>query len=76
MKRFIDLTNQITENTREFAFYDTITNSFEVFSGSITWRNWDAFKKDYDGEDLERYRRLCCNWILENNKKEKNENIN
>lgn len=61
MKRFIDLGNQ-TKNIdydngeREFAFYCTVTDRFESFSGNQTWESIESFTEDYDGkEDITRY---------------------
>lgn len=58
MIRFIDLTDQITDDEREFAFYDTVTGTFLTFSGWQKWSTVEAFKADYDGDDLARYLNL------------------
>lgn len=55
MIRFIDLTDQITDDEREFAFYDTVTGTFLKFSGWQKWSTVEDFKEDYDGDDLPRY---------------------
>jgi len=45
--RFIDLGDQILEGMREFAWWDTITDTFEEFNGNQTWDTWKEFEKDY-----------------------------
>ena len=73
MKRFIDIRNQGTGS--RFAFWDTITDSFENNCGSQAWDNWVDFEEDfrlqmdallsnYDiDKELERYRGLCPDWV-------------
>jgi len=61
MIRFIDLTNQITEGTKEFAFYDTVTDKFVLFSGCQTWETIENFKQDYSGNQIDRYLSLIPN---------------
>ena len=58
MIRFINLTDQITDDVQEFAFFDTVTATFCTFSGTQTWRNVDDFILDYDGDELQRYLKL------------------
>ena len=58
MKRFINLTNQIIDGEKEFAFYCTVRDEFETFSGAQTWNSIKEFKQDYEGDDLERYLNL------------------
>lgn len=65
MKRLIDLREQIGDGTR-FAFFDTVKDEFEVFSGFQTWEYWEEFERDYDGDELERYRRLAPAWLRKN----------
>ncbi len=57
MIRFINLGDQITDKNR-FAFYDTITDKFCEFNGSQSWDNVADFKKDFEGDDIDRYQRL------------------
>lgn len=45
MMRFIDLGDQILEGTREFAWFDTVTDTFERFDGEETWDTWNEFAK-------------------------------
>lgn len=47
MIRFIDLGDQILEGQRQFAWWDTVTDTFLQFSGNQTWQNWDDFRVDY-----------------------------
>ena len=71
MIRFIDLGDQIFEGTREFAFFDTITDTFESFDHEQTWETWEDFETGFrlwqdrakilnpaDLKPLERYKRL------------------
>lgn len=58
MIRFINLTNQIIQGVKEFAFFDTVTDKFVEFSGSQTWITIEDFKQDYIGEEIERYLKL------------------
>lgn len=47
MIRFINLKGQIfLEETFVFAWYDTITDTFQTFNGSQTWDSWDDFVFD------------------------------
>lgn len=50
MLRFINLSDQINEGEKEFAFYDTVTESFVTLSGSQTWASVEDFTKDYQDE--------------------------
>ena len=47
MIRFIDLGDQILEGTRQFAFFDTITDTFERFNSTETWDTWLEFETDF-----------------------------
>lgn len=59
MIRFINLGTQLylTNDTDgfEFAFYCTVRDVFEEFSGSQTWASKKEFIADYDGDELDRY---------------------
>ncbi len=44
MIRFIDLGDQITEGFREFAWFDTISDSFIDLCGEQTWETWERFE--------------------------------
>lgn len=65
MKRFIDLTGQLTleDHDRAFAWFDTVTDRFETHGDLQTWETWSEFERDYEGSDLERYRRLALPWV-------------
>lgn len=45
MLRFIDLTGQITSSF-EFAWYDTVKDTFITFNGMQTWDCWEDFEED------------------------------
>ncbi len=63
MIRFINLTGQILMgNDPYFAWFDTITGTFMTFSGFQAWDCWGDFVKDYDGDNLERFRSLMPRW--------------
>lgn len=67
MKRFIDLSGQLTleEDDRYFAWFDTGTDRFETHGGNQTWENWREFESDYEGSELHRYRSLCPAWVFD-----------
>ena len=62
MKRFVDLRGQ--DIGSKFAWYDTVTDKFESFSGDQVFDTWDDFVFVYDGDELERYRGLCPLWVF------------
>ncbi|MBA7677945.1 hypothetical protein ES703_86212 [subsurface metagenome] len=49
MIRFIDLGNQILllEGHKKFAWFDTVTDTFEAYNRNQTWDNWEDFAEDY-----------------------------
>ncbi|MEQ9426978.1 MAG: hypothetical protein RJQ09_21325 [Cyclobacteriaceae bacterium] len=69
MKRFVDLKHQLvghdSEEKSSFAFYCTVTNKFETFSGSMTWHDSEEFIEDYDSdhEDITRYLNLIPDYF-------------
>lgn len=58
MIRFINIGDQITDDNKDFAFYDTVREEFLTFSGFQRWRSVQEFKQDYDGNDIERFLNL------------------
>jgi len=67
MKRFVDLGHQLgldDDWPREFAWYCTVVDSFEVHGPSQTWESWEDFERDYDGIELDRYKTLCPKWVF------------
>jgi hypothetical protein len=51
MKRYIDIKDQTgnidyEEGEREFAFYCTVVDQFEIFSGSQTWTSIEELEND------------------------------
>ena len=68
MKRFIELGNQTgnveyEQGEREFAFYCTVRDCFEIFSGNYTWTSVEDFKGDYVGSELDRFINLIPDYI-------------
>ncbi|HEX8556699.1 MAG TPA: hypothetical protein VF668_01280 [Pyrinomonadaceae bacterium] len=62
MFRFINLKNQIMDETPSFAFYDTVKDKFIELAGTQVWDSWGEFEEFYNLEagnkpDLERLRR-------------------
>lgn len=54
MIRFIDLGDQILEGEPAFAWFDTITDTFENFDGTEMWHTWKDFVEDFQvGEPCE-----------------------
>ena len=72
MMRFIDLGKQIAvdetdpDYPREFAFYNTVDDSFLRFNSGSTWESWNDFLSDFDGsqELLLRLKNLCPVWVF------------
>lgn len=60
MKRFVDLRGSNVPGT--FAWYDTVTDKFEIHSNVMSWDTFDEFAADYSGNDLQRYASLCLEW--------------
>lgn len=73
MIRFIDLGNQIYPYNKErdsfmFAWWNTVTDTFETHNYSQAWETWEEFEHDFHGNeayvyiegihDIERYRGL------------------
>jgi len=53
MIRFIDLGYQITiEKTRQFAWFDTISDKFLEFSENQVWDSWGDFVNDFTEDRL------------------------
>jgi hypothetical protein len=62
MKRFIDLRGQGTGS--RFAWYDTVTDSFETHGTFQDWDTWAEFEDDYEGDEIERYKGLTPEWAF------------
>lgn len=72
MKRFVDL--RASEAGPSFAFFCTIRDVFEEFSGSQAWTSIEDFKIDFEADGvaselspLERYLSLIEAWVPEKN---------
>ena len=50
MIRFINLTDQIDDDTFNFAWYDTIVDKFLEFNGYQVFDSWDDFKEEYEAD--------------------------
>jgi len=64
MKIFIDIRGQGTGYN--FAWWDTVRDIFEKHSGEYSWGIWEEFERDYEGNDLTRYKSLCPRWVFIN----------
>ncbi len=65
MKRFVDLRQAgLDEEGFCFAWWDTVTDSFETHSGNQVWEFWEDFVGDFKGDNLERYEALRPTWTL------------
>ena len=62
MKRFVDIRGSLTGY--RFAWYDTITDTFETHSYDMAWDTFDEFADSYEGEEIDRYRGLCPGWAF------------
>lgn len=58
MIRFVDLNDQIVEGVHEFAFYDTVTDTFVDFDGSQTFDSIKSFESYCPKEKQERFLKL------------------
>lgn len=86
MMRFIDIGTQIGPGDdvsddwpRQFAFFDTITDTFITASGNQVWDCWDDLHSDLleerkrtkhtqqVDEHIARLKRLCPDWVFEAN---------
>lgn len=47
MIRFIDLTDQILDDTFLFAWYDTVRDEFVEIGNVFVWDSWSDFEFDY-----------------------------
>jgi hypothetical protein len=65
MRRFIDLRHTFEETGVNFAWWDTVTDCFEVHCGVGGFETWDDFVGWYKGGDIERYKGLCPEWVFE-----------
>jgi hypothetical protein len=65
MKRFINLSGQVTLGPdRYFAWLDTSTDAFETHGDSQYWKSWEDFVEDYEGTELDRYKRIADHWVF------------
>jgi hypothetical protein len=77
MMRFIDLGKQIAvdesdpDYPRQFAFYNTISDTFIVANGGSVFDSWDEFleqaAEELSIEAINRLRSLCPEWALASN---------
>lgn len=63
MKRFIDLRGQGT--CSRFAWFDTVSDTFEQHSGCQDWDTFAEFEADYTGAEIGRFRSLAPAWVFE-----------
>ena len=61
MKRFVDV--RAADIGSRFAWWDTVTDSFETHSNNQAWEHWGDFVEDYVGDSLERYEALVPGWL-------------
>lgn len=53
MIRFCDLTNQINDDEKSFAFFDTVRDRFCEFSDSQVWSSTKDFIEDFNSSSQE-----------------------
>lgn len=80
MIRFIDLGKQIAsyendpEFPRQFAFYDTMSDTFISANGGQVFDSWDEFldqaATELSLERINRCRSLCPKWVFESKQRE------
>ena len=66
MIRFIDLGNQISEDTKQFAFYDTVTNGFIMVNGMQAFESKEEFISQQSGFNDVAFFQRCLSLIPEN----------
>ena len=64
MKQFVDLRASEKYIGARFAWWDTITDTFEKYNGEMAWNNWDEFHEAYVGFEIQRYKELCPEWVF------------
>ena len=62
MIRFVDVRGQGLQY--RFSFWSTSSDSFRQFDGQQAWDTFDEFKEAYNGDELERYKSLCPEWVF------------
>jgi hypothetical protein len=72
MIRFVDLGTQIDEDRRQFAYFDTVTETFVTVSGEQVWESWADFigAADCDSgsrvnRERDRFRGLAEPWVFD-----------
>lgn len=71
MIRFINLVGQ--DVSGRFAFFDTVTDGFEVINGESVWNTFSEVEADIKSEyylidcsdRIERHRYICPEWVFE-----------
>jgi len=60
MKIYIDLRPSLDSDFHNvtFAWYCSVTDTFETHSDTQTFESWEDFEGSYEGQDIERYHRL------------------
>lgn len=53
MKRFVNIGGQIIEGEKQFSFYCTVTDKFEIFGGNQVWSSKENFISDMIEEQLD-----------------------
>ncbi len=68
MIRFIDLRSSEYDIGARFAWWNTISDTFERFGGEMAWLTFADFEESYiadGGSDFARYARLAPEWTKE-----------
>jgi hypothetical protein len=66
MIRFVEIAGQIDRGMLEFAWFDTITDTFLEFGGDQIWETWTQFAESFwvdnhadDERDMDYFKRLA-----------------
>jgi len=77
MIRFINISDQITEDEFQFAWYDTVCDRFMDIEGKQVWTSWKEFARDYSisghtysAYALHRFRSLYPSHLIDKAKNE------